>query len=163
MNSHTVIGRRFAGHIYRGLKTLTRSVYHDVFGSACAAAKHTCVSASTIEKYADPSEPRIIRLDVALDLDQAAGEPNFLGYMAAALGYEISKQKDAQIHLDINELNSQAVKELSAVLVALAQALEDGKLSPNEAKELLAKNRGAKALIRALDTVCHVTVAGADA
>lgn len=163
LNSHMVIGRRFAGHVYRGLKTLTGSVYHDVFGSSRAAAERTCVSASTLEKYADPSEPRIIRMDVAMDLDAAANEPNFLGYMADALGFDISRRDETHILMDVNELNSQTVKELSAVLMTLAKALEDGKITPNEAKEILAKNHTAKAIIRALDTFCHVTVARAEA
>lgn len=160
LNSHMLIGRRFAGHVYRGLKTLTRSVYHDVFGSAAAAAERTCVSASTLEKYADPSEPRIIRMDVAMDLDAAADEPNFLSYMADALGYEISKRDKSHVCMDFQELNSQTVKEFSGVLLTLAQALEDGKISPNEAKDILAQNHSAKAIIRALDTACHAAVAG---
>lgn len=160
LNSHTVIGRKFPGHVYRAMKTLTRSVYQNVFGSSRAASEHTGVSSSIIEKYADPSEPRMIRLDVAMELDEAAGEPNFIGYAADVLGYEITRRDEAHVCMDFQELNSQTVKELSAVLMTLAQALEDGKISPNEAKDILAKNHSAKAILRALDRACLAAASG---
>lgn len=83
--------RPFDSSIYRSLTDAVQLGYERV-GGPVAFAEVTRPKVATLSKYASESDDNaatIMPIDVALDLDKAAGTPIVTAKMAAALGYDL--------------------------------------------------------------------------
>lgn len=78
----------------KALKTACQIVVN-ILGGGREASKLTVVDPSTISLYhAAHEDERFMRIDVALDLDLAAGEPHITRTLAAAQGFVLVRESD---------------------------------------------------------------------
>ncbi len=137
----------------RALKIAAQIVVN-MLGGPKLGSRLTVVDPSMLSLYgAVHEEARFMRVDVALDLDLAAGEPVVAAALAAAQGYRLERldasQGGGKLSIaDLGRLQREAFEAKNAVL----ESLEDGQLSPLEKSTMrkeLAELRLAIALIEA--------------
>lgn len=111
----------------------------NLLGGGKEAAKLTVVDPSTLSLYGAPhEEQRHTRVDVALDLDLAAGEPHIARALAAAQGWSLVRSEadtcSSGLSLaDYGRLQKQAFEAQACVF----ESLEDGAVSPAEKRRIL--------------------------
>ncbi|MFT8519427.1 hypothetical protein [Acetobacter syzygii] len=125
-----------------------------------AAAGFTRIGKTQLHGYTNKTMPAVVPLDVALDLDQAAGHAPILTAYAHALGYVV-----IPLHVGLGDFG-QDMSEYSLVsgdMVATAfRILEDRVIDLEEANEIAPKMALAKQLLeRALARVHTIQKTGA--
>lgn len=138
----------------RALK-IAAQIVTNLCGGGKLAAGLTDVDASTLSLYGAPQEDkRHMRIDVALDLDLAAGEPVMARALAAAQGFALARleaERDPGAPLglaDYGRLQRQAFEAQACVF----ESLEDGAITPAEKRRILkelAELRQAIAMVEA--------------
>jgi hypothetical protein len=91
---------------------------------------------SQVYAYADPAVDAQMSLDCALRLSVACGSVAIAQHAASVCGgvyMPISPSADP-----LHDLSAKSAKEHGALMGALIEALQDGKLSPTEANKLIA-------------------------
>ena len=124
-----------------------------------AAAGFTRVGKTQLHGYTNKAMPAVVPLDVALDLDQAAGHAPILSAYAQALGYVVIPIHVGPGHFgeDMSEYSL-----VSGDMVATAfRILEDRVIDPQEANEIAPKIVLAKQLLdRALARIHTIQQTG---
>lgn len=140
------VPRLIEDHELRALKTATFNQVRAV-GGADMFAPSTRVLQPALSNYGNKALPdKVIPLDVAVELDRAAGSPLLIGAAAGMLGYELSPRSlPAPAALGMDDAREVA-KETSDVVNVLLQFLASG-ASLDEAlrRELLREIGEAKA------------------
>ncbi|MGO2959466.1 MAG: phage regulatory CII family protein [Acetobacter sp.] len=120
-----------------------------------AAAGFTRVSKTQLHGYTNKAQPVVIPLDVAMDLDQAAGHAPILTAYAGALGYVV-----VPLHVgpgDFGEDMSAFAIASGDVLATAMRILDDGRIDLHEAHEIAPKlMQGKQILERALAYIHNV-------
>lgn len=122
----------------QALKIATKIVVNLCAGPK-QAAKLTAVDETTLSlNAAIHDENRFMRIDVALDLDHAAGDPVITRALAAAQGFSLVRDEieaeTARLSLaDYGRLQRQAFEAQAVVF----ESLEDGAISPSEKRAIL--------------------------
>lgn len=121
----------------RGLKNAVAELIA-AFSSAEAAAACCRSQPSTLSGYANTNqEDRHIPVDVVLALEEEIKRPVVTKFMAQRLGYELYKLPIAKDESPLGHRIRRIVSEGSKVFTTAADALEDGKITPEEASELV--------------------------
>lgn len=123
------------------------------------AASFTRVQKTQLSGYVNKSQPFVVPLDVAIDLDQAAqqfsGHAPILTVYAQSLGYVV-----IPLHVgpgDFGQDMSEFAITSGDVLGTAVRILEDGRIDPHEAREIAPKlMQGKHILERALARVHQV-------
>jgi hypothetical protein len=132
--------RHFSEKAYRSLKCVC-SVAYDLAGGNTLFQHSTRVVVSQLSKYAslnEDDEKSYMPIDVAVDLDRAAGSPIITGTMAQLLGFRLEPlsaavaEGDKLSERDAHKLLSEAMDVSQALLAAFA----DGRIDALERKRL---------------------------
>lgn len=146
--------RHFSEKAYRSLKCVC-SVAYDLAGGNTLFQHSTRVVVSQLSKYAslnEDDEKSYMPIDVAVDLDRAAGSPVITGTMAQLLGFRLEPLSAAVADAeklserDAHKLLSEAMDVSQALLAAFA----DGRIDALERKRLRVELRE---VIRAAETI----------
>jgi hypothetical protein len=146
--------RHFSEKAYRSLKCVC-SVAYDLAGGNTLFQHSTRVVVSQLSKYAslnEDDEKSYMPIDVAVDLDRAAGSPIITGTMAQLLGFRLeplastAAEADKLSERDAHKLLAEAM-DVSQVLLA---AFADGRIDALERKRLRVELRE---VIRAAETI----------
>ncbi|TAU98147.1 hypothetical protein ELI38_20290 [Rhizobium leguminosarum] len=146
--------RHFSEKAYRSLKCVC-SVAYDLAGGNTLFQHSTRVVVSQLSKYAslnEDDEKSYMPIDVAVDLDRAAGSPIITGTMAQLLGFRLeplgaaAAEADKLSERDAHKLLAEAMDVSQALLAAFA----DGRVDALEKKRLRVELRE---VIRAAETV----------
>lgn len=120
-----------------------------------AAASFTRVSKTQLHGYTNKAQPIVVPLDVAIDLDQAAGHAPILTAYAHAMGYVV-----VPLHVgpgDFGEDMSAFAMASGDILGTAVRILEDGRIDPHEANEIAPRlMQGKQILDRALARIHQV-------
>ena len=107
-------------------------------GGLAAAAGFTRVSKSALERYYQPRDPEYhIPLDVAMDLDEAAGNDVILRTWAGLRGIEMIDRKEIAPSASFPMHLSAFGMGVGKTFDCLGEALRDGKVTPREAHDIL--------------------------
>jgi hypothetical protein len=146
--------RHFSEKAYRSLKCVC-SVAYDLAGGNTLFQHSTRVVVSQLSKYAslnEDDEKSYMPIDVAVDLDRAAGSPIITGTMAQLLGFRLEPLSAAVTEAD--KLSERDAHKLLAEAMDVAQALlaafADGRIDALERKRLRVELRE---VIRAAETI----------
>ncbi|MGO7901597.1 phage regulatory CII family protein [Rhizobium ruizarguesonis] len=146
--------RHFSEKAYRSLKCVC-SVAYDLAGGNTLFQHSTRVVVSQLSKYASlnqDDEKSYMPIDVAVDLDRAAGSPVITGTMAQLLGFRLEPlsaavaESDKLSERDAHKLLAEAMDVSQALLAAFA----DGRIDALERKRLRVELRE---VIRAAETI----------
>ncbi|TBZ94489.1 phage regulatory CII family protein [Rhizobium leguminosarum] len=146
--------RHFSEKAYRSLKCVC-SVAYDLAGGNTLFQHSTRVVVSQLSKYASlnqDDEKSYMPIDVAVDLDRAAGSPIITGTMAQLLGFRLepltatAAEADKLSERDAHKLLAEAMDVSQALLAAFA----DGRIDALERKRLRVELRE---VIRAAETI----------
>jgi hypothetical protein len=151
--------RHFSEKAYRSLKCVC-SVAYDLAGGNTLFQHSTRVVVSQLSKYAslnEDDEKSYMPIDVAVDLDRAAGSPVITGTMAQLLGFRLEPLAAALA--DADKLSERDAHKLLAEAMDVSQALlaafADGRIDALERKrlrvELREVIRAAEAILAKLD------------
>lgn len=120
-----------------------------------AASGFTRVSKAQIHGYTNKGQPLVVPLDVAIDLDQAAGHAPILTAYATALGYVV-----VPLHVgpgDFGEDMSAFAVTSGDILGTAVRILDDGRIDPHEAHDIAPRLvQGKQILDRALARIHQV-------
>jgi len=111
-------------------------------GSAEAFAPLTRVEARTVRKYADHSDEMFAPIDVAADLDRAAGKPILTSALAQICGLVV-----ARVEGDPHARVMSAIKETSEAVAAIASLDAAGGLDTQQIRAARAELREAIAAL----------------
>lgn len=152
-------GRLFAQAAYGALKGATAAALQlTPGGSAESFAGLTRVEPRSVRKYADHNDAMFIPLDVAADLDRAAGKP----IMARALA-QLSRCAVSTIEADPHTRVLGAIKETSEAVAAVAQLTQTpGAWGLEDAKAVRSEIRDAIAALAGLDAALSKRIEGSD-
>ncbi|NEJ10449.1 hypothetical protein GR238_34365 [Rhizobium leguminosarum] len=146
--------RHFSEKAYRSLKCVC-SVAYDLAGGNTLFQHSTRVVVSQLSKYAslnEDDEKSYMPIDVAVDLDRAAGSPIVTGTMAQLLGFRLEPLTAAAAEAD--KLSERDAHKLLAEAMDVSQALlgafADGRIDALERKRLRVELRE---VIRAAETI----------
>ncbi|TAY95844.1 phage regulatory CII family protein [Rhizobium ruizarguesonis] len=151
--------RHFSEKAYRSLKCVC-SVAYDLAGGNTLFQHSTRVVVSQLSKYAslnEDDEKSYMPIDVAVDLDRAAGSPVITGTMAQLLGFRLEPLTAAAAEADkLSERDAhKLLAEAMDVSQALLAAFGDGRIDALERKrlrvELREVIRAAEAILAKLD------------
>lgn len=140
--------RTFAAEVYAGLKSATALFIKRAFGNQTMAAEHTRVEQGQISEYGNRNEPKsFMPIDVMLDLIFASGDQ--AGTRDLSLLRFITEQVDCLLVPlpqglaggALAERTGRSAKEFGDVMVRIGDALRDGKISEQEAREVAAEIR----------------------
>mgnify|MGYP001810223999 CR=1 FL=1 len=118
-------------------------------GSAEAFAQLTRVEPRQVRKYADHNDPTFIALDVAADLDCAAGKPimaRALAQLAGGAVFTINADAEARALSSLKEAG-EAVTALAGLASSGAWGLEQAKAARAEIREAIAAFAGVDAAL----------------
>lgn len=125
----------------------------DMCGGGTAASTATRVNATMITQYAALHEKdRHAGIDVALDLDLAAGEPVIARELASLQGYDLVRTRFPNAHgeLCLEDL-SRLIREASDAQTVLVSALEDRVISQNEKLKIKSSINDLRAVLTAIE------------
>ncbi len=106
-------------------------------GGPNAAALVTRADAARLSRYGNLDAPEFAPIDVAFDLDKAAGDHVMLRAWADLLGYDLTpRNADATAVADLTHAAGQVARESGELISAAIEAGADGNLTPNEARRL---------------------------
>ena len=109
-----------------------------MFPKLLVAAENCRVGEKQLSAYANPNLPeRQMPIDVVLDLELVAKEPIVTRHLASRQGWAVFPLPKSKSNSKWDRHLRGIVKEASEVFLKLADALEDGKLTHNEAMGLL--------------------------
>lgn len=144
----------FSSRFLAGIKTATKAAVQAI-GDFRSAAGFTRVQETQLHAYTSRTQPSVVPLDVAIDLDHCAERPIHLMEMAQALGYVV-----LPLHVgpgDFGEDMSAFAVSSGDVLATAVRILSDGRIDPQEAQEIAPKLMHAKHILdRALACVHKV-------
>ncbi|WP_414832166.1 hypothetical protein [Afifella sp. YEN Y35] len=135
------------------LKSATDRALREAGGAECVQHA-TRVRHPALSKYAssgDDFADRFMPLDIALDVDRAAGRPIILATLAALQGYELRPfgESEEAPRPDWSALLAGVTRETAEASVALLEALSDGKIDTRERKHCLVEvEEASHALLR---------------
>ena len=144
----------FSSRFLAAIKTATKTAVQAV-GDFRSAAGFTRVQETQLHAYTSRTQPSVVPLDVAIDLDHCAERPIHLMEMAHALGYVVIPQHigPGNFGQDMSEF---AVTS-GDVLSTAVRILSDGRIDPHEAHEIAPKLAHAKHIVeRALACIHRV-------
>lgn len=132
------------------LKSATRRALNQV-GTADAFSQETRVQAPALSKYAANHEhSSFIPIDVALDLDRAAGTPAILTEFAALQGYGLVASSGKSRAQPCVSMIGPIIRTTGDVSAVTLDALADGKLTPNERNAIVSEIDEAMAALSVL-------------
>lgn len=100
--------------------------YVEMAGGAEFFAPVSRLKKAAISNYGSPSDPSVIRADVALAIDREIEAPMMIGFLASLLGYRlVPVEEDAPSPLGVEDL-ADVAKETGDVVQKLALALAGG-------------------------------------
>lgn len=150
------MSRLFATTAYASLKAATQAgLAATPQGSADAFAAVTRVEARTLRKYADHEFEMFAPLDVAADIDRAAGKPIIARALAQLAGCTVTPIAAAP-----HARAMIAIKETSEAVAAVAGLNETGAWGLSEAKAARAEIREALAALAGLDAALSARIDG---
>lgn len=140
--------RLFSSSAYGALKGATAAALTIATpaGSAEAFAQLTRVEPRTVRKYADHADEMFIPLDVAADLDRAAGKPILAQALAQLSGCTVT-----MIVADVESRALSAIKEAGEAVTALAGLAGSPSWGLGQAKAARREIREAMAALAAFD------------
>lgn len=124
-------------------------------GSAESFAPLTRVEARTLRKYADHNDEMFAALDVAADLDRAAGKPILAAALAQLSGCAVSR-----IDSDPEARALVALKETGEAVAAVAQLASSGAWGLDQSRAVRAEIREALAALAGLDAALTRRIEG---
>lgn len=131
------ITRSFDAGIYLRIKS-SFEVLLKKSGGAQDAAAFTRVGMSALYQMASQNEiSHFPPADVIADLEKKAGEPVLTRALAELAGYSLIPNKPAVLHGSLAGVLAKVGKEVSDVFSDYALALEDGRMTPNEARVVI--------------------------
>jgi hypothetical protein len=107
------------------------------FSSVAEAANCCRARPSTLSGYANINQDGSAPVDVVLALERRIGKPVVTKFVAAQLGYELIRLPVARDGDPLGHRIRRIISSGSKVFAATADALEDGKITPDEADKLL--------------------------
>lgn len=122
-------------------------------GGGKFVSQTTRVSEAALSLYIAPHElERYIPLDIALDIDLAAGEPIIARALASAQGFDLIKAEPSYVtgKLGITDL-CRWISEGNDVSEVIGSALADGQVSPAERADIKREIAQARAVLSALE------------
>ncbi len=133
--------RHFSEATYVSLKRAVEVAY-SMAGGVTLVELLTRVKSPVLSKYASNSEENakiFIPVDVAMDVDRAAGQPVILQQMADHLGYDLVPKGEG-IHTPRRIVDGDSIDVMSEAMDlvrALQSARADGKICNNDRKRIL--------------------------
>lgn len=132
------------------LKAAVRRSIRGAGGQEAACHETRIRHHSTMGQYGRPQDAQHCPIDVAVDLDRAAGEPHILRAMAGELGYVVIPLAPAHARPEWMAHLSAIARETGQAMAALADALEDdGRIDLAEVRDLSLRDR-----LRAVIAAC---------
>lgn len=113
------------------IKTATRALVK-MIGTAEAAAIIAGVSRSVMQRWASPVDADIITLTAAMKLEAECGVPCVTEAMAARSGLTLVRDDGSAPPACMLTAYGSVTEEFGELSGRVAEALKDGKLSPNE-------------------------------
>lgn len=118
------------------LKAATRRAVK-MAGGPNATAEVVRAAASRLSQYGNIDLTVFVPVDVAFELDKAAGDPVILRAWADLLGFDLTPRNlDASVTRDLANAAGQVAKESGELICAAIDASADGNLTPAEARRL---------------------------
>ena len=106
-------------------------------GGTTAAAEVVRAHGSQLSHYGNVDQPAFAPIDVAFELDHAAGDDVILRAWADLRGFDLTARTvDEQVSHDLTVAAGQVARETGELISATIDAAADGKVTPNEAKQL---------------------------
>jgi len=133
------LGRPHGASVYLTLKAAVRRLITRS-GGLESAASVTRASFQSLSRYGKADDPNFIPVDVIADLEADAGAPIVTRELATLAGYVLLPMAPAGTGDPAwTERIVATAKESSEALSALATAARDGKITPEEVRELRLK------------------------
>lgn len=118
------------------LKAATRRAVK-MAGGSVAASKDLRVDQGRLSNYGNADGPLYAPIDVAFDLDRLAGDNVILRAWADLCGFDLSPREGrSEASHDLTVAAGQVARETGELISATIDAAADGKVTPNEAKQL---------------------------
>lgn len=136
---------------YLKLKSASRRVVTAAGGQQSAACI-TRVVQQNMSRYGGPNEPQFMPVDVVADLETDIGDPIITRVLADLAGYSLVKKREGNNQKPFIQHLSEVTREQSDVVSALADALKDGEVSPDEAQDILKEIEEAEQKLASLKT-----------
>lgn len=145
----------------RGLKAVVRRLL-ELAGGVTSFEHVTRVKAPALSKYGSPDDETHMPLDVAMDLMRDTGSNGILSYMAAELGYKlVALEADGQGAALPDIANVAAIVQgYSKLFTELSDAVADGVITSEEARNILNEIEALVQQLRALQRKVQAAVPG---
>lgn len=145
----------------RGLKAVVRRLL-ELAGGVTSFEHVTRVKAPALSKYGSPDDETHMPLDVAMDLMRDTGSNGILSYMAAELGYKlVALEADGQGAALPDIANVAAIVQgYSKLFTELSDAVADGVITSEEARNILNEIEPLVQQLRALQRKVQAAVPG---
>jgi hypothetical protein len=106
-------------------------------GGPVAAAEVTRADAARLSRYGSANDPLFVPVDVALALDEAAGDDVILRAWANLRGFEL-QARDAGVNqaANIHRLAGELARGTGEVVAEAIEASADGQITRNEAQRI---------------------------
>lgn len=128
--------RRYATSFYFGVKALVRRLV-EANGGYEMAASLTRVDKARLSHYANVNRQEHIPIDVLADLQEASGDYSVLRFLANQAGFDLVARPSGQPVNTLADGISDLSRRAADVVGAMAQAVADGMVSPEEAEDVI--------------------------
>lgn len=106
-------------------------------GGNTAAAEVVRAHGSQLSHYGNVDQAAFAPIDVAFELDRAAGDHVILRAWADLCGFDLTpRDADKQASHDLTAAAGQVARESGELISATIEAAADGKVTPNEARTI---------------------------
>ncbi len=142
--------RRFKDDDYLAIKSAVRRSRR-IAGCRESIAEQTRVGSTQIANYEDPRQPDChIPIDIAMDMDEIAGEDIILAQWAAAKGYHLTPIVPASGSSDLMQHAASICKETGEALASISRAEMTPREYDEAVKEVLDVLSAGQACLREL-------------
>lgn len=108
-----------------------------IAGGPNAAVDFVRVDAARLSRYGNADAPEFAPVDVAFELDRAAGDHVILRAWADLCGFDLTPRNvDGHVAADLTVAAGQVARESGELISATIEAAADGKVTPTEAKAI---------------------------
>ncbi|MEP0518594.1 MAG: hypothetical protein ABJO09_00845 [Hyphomicrobiales bacterium] len=142
--------RRFKADDYHALKSAVRRT-RKLVGSRNTISEQTRVGGTQIANYEDAHQTEChVPIDVAMDIDELAGEAVILTQLAALQGYRLVPIGQSPTNMDIKDHIQLLCKEFGEAISAIGNGTSTPRQREEATKELLEVNSTVNAALRDL-------------
>lgn len=145
---------------YAALKTATRLASELAGPTLAHVCRRTRLDAATLSRAGNSDHSNFVPVDVALDLDTLSGDFTILRTLAKLSGFELVPLVPNHDALDLAIKAGHAAKEAGELVSATLDAIADGKLTPREARTVIAEADDLDRIVSSIKLHMHSVVAG---